>query len=321
MRNPVYEQALNRAGVKWEYVEEVLLEDINREKGLKNQARLIMPVDPELSERYEERKKAGDEFPAVVLWRPSPRSKYIPVDGNNRLDAYSRIHRLKATDAYVIDTEDVKVVDFLTWTFNNEVNGKRLTPEENMEHGVTLVRMHGYSVTDAARACQVKRWQLEHRVRLVKYKEILQANNVKPYKDLPEAVVDRLGTLLTAGEDLFVEAVKAAGSTAMDTEKVKELIADVKAARSHNEKLKVVESYTTTPEAELAKAETRNGTLRRPKPTSREQLESILRSTMRLMEAQVDDDVLRPIGRAQFNQVQAVANAVVGRLQSIFKLS
>ncbi len=57
MRNPIYEQALAKQGLEWHYEEKILLEDIDTAQGLRNQARLELPLDTDLVASYAEAKK------------------------------------------------------------------------------------------------------------------------------------------------------------------------------------------------------------------------------------------------------------------------
>src|ERR1700724_605455 len=150
MQCRIYEQALNKQGLAWRYEEKVLLKDIDLAKGLRNQARLECPSDESLIASYAEAKKNGDQFPPPVLWRPG-QGRWIPIDGNQRLAADAKLGCGK-TDAYIVDCKDEQVVDRLTWTFNNLVNGKRLSQEEALEHAVTFVRKYAMKAEVAAKA-------------------------------------------------------------------------------------------------------------------------------------------------------------------------
>lgn len=320
MRNPVYEQALNRAGVQWVYVEEIKLEDINLQRGLRNQARILSPLDDDLVERYRERAMAGDEFPPVVLWKPGPRVMYVPVDGNNRLAAYGKVHKKKSTDAYVLSTEDEKVVDFLTWTFNNEVNGKRLSAEEDLEHAITLVRKHGYTSEDVSKACRVKMWLLRQKIRALEVKETLQAHGQhKSYAEVTDTKLDKLHALSTAGEEVLMKAVEVVGKTAAGETETQELVKEVRAAKTVPAKMEVLENYGSRPEVKARQAETRNGSIKRPRPAPRDELQRLLRQIHQLLDCHVDE-ALTPVGTSDKRQCQLLANTIIKRLKQVYKV-
>lgn len=62
MKNPIYEQALNRFGIAWQYRDDVHEDQINVTRGKQLQARLE-PLDHNLIEEYANLLKDGSKPP------------------------------------------------------------------------------------------------------------------------------------------------------------------------------------------------------------------------------------------------------------------
>ncbi len=171
MKNSVFEQCLNNEGVNWEYKEKILIEQIDLVKSQNNQARLEEPIVNELVEQYTLlEQQEGYEFPAIVLWQPGPKSKYIIIDGNNRTHAKIKANKT-LTDAYLVISQDRKVIDRITWTFNNKVNGKRLTREECMIHAISYVRQYKITIAQAAKEWGVPAGSLQIKIKILDAKD------------------------------------------------------------------------------------------------------------------------------------------------------
>src|SRR5262249_2983206 len=148
---------------------------------------------------------------AVVLWRPG-KGRWIPVDGNNRLAAYVKNKR-KYTDAYVIENNDLQVIDRICWMFNNHVNGKRLSQEDCLEHAISYVLQYGYAVGKAAEEWGVPKWQVQRGQQVARLKDKIRSKDIKITQQLTDDKIHALSPLERAGEDLFIAAAKVVSST------------------------------------------------------------------------------------------------------------
>lgn len=110
MRILTYEQALNRQGVQWEYVEGIKLDDINHTRGKQMQARLE-PLDHNLIDEYMALLEDGSEPPPLLLWKPG-RGMYVPLDGNQRIEAMRQVAKKhqRPFSGYVVTTDDQMIV-------------------------------------------------------------------------------------------------------------------------------------------------------------------------------------------------------------------
>ena len=317
MRNPTYEQALANQGVKWEYVEKFDMAEIDYQKGLQNQARLEMPLDDDLVNAYALRMKDGDQFPPIVLWRPG-KGRWIPVDGNHNLAA-KRKNNWKRTDAYLLDTKDQQVADRLTWTFNNSVNGRRLTPAEAMEHALSFVRKYGLPLTEAAKEWGVNVHNLQRHVKTAEIRDILNKNNVRINPAMADHCLFALSPLQNLGEDVLVKAGKLVSNSGITSEVVKTLVDRVQAARDSTKKLKAIDDFAESEAVRIRRAVTKGGRLRQA-AGPRMQLLRHLSALQHLFEDYKERSALRPQGQAEYASTRDMAQDVVTRLVSLFGL-
>lgn len=316
MRNPTYEQAISKQGLEWEYKESILLEDIDREKGLRNQARLENPLDAELVDTYAEAKKAGHEFPPPVLWRPG-RGRWIPVDGNQRLAADVK-NKARFTDAYVVVCPDQQVIDRLTWTFNNLVNGKRLSQAETLEHAIAFVRKYGVEAKAAAKEWGLPLAALYAALKVREVSDVIDKHKVRRTPSLTDDKLRNLSPLLTVGEDILAKAAAAVSDGGSSVEQVKQLTKDVSRARTTADKVKVVEDFRQSEPFRLSRANTKGGTTT-PRILPRDRLLSAMRQVQRLLEDYPDKSALLPVGD-QYKAGRDIALDVTDGLTVLFGL-
>jgi hypothetical protein len=317
VKNSVYEQALTKQGVAFTYHESVDIADIDTARGLRNQARLVNPIEEELVEQYAAAYRDKMEFPPVVLWRPG-KGRFTPIDGNNRLAACAKAKK-KWHDAYVVECADRQVVDRLTWTFNNLVNGKRLSREECVEHAVSFVLKYGYPSKQAATEWGVPEWVVTRNVRTSQLRDTLRTHNVKVPANFPEEHINTLGPLKQVGEDLFVKAAKVAIDTGIGQKECEDLVKQVKGAKTSDAKVKVIDDYADSPIAKQRRAETKGGRVRVPQPLPRTQLARLLQLMQRLFEDYPAKEALRPPG-PEYKTAREVAADVADRLIVLFGL-
>ncbi len=260
MRSHSYEQALNKQGVTWKYLERLELDQIDLNKSLRNQARLDEPKAPELIESYKDLTKQGYEAPAVVVWRPG-RGKYILCDGNQRTHVKVELGE-KYTDAYYIENTDKKTIDRVTWVFNNLVNGRRLTRDECFQHALSYVREYGVPVNEAAKEWGLSARTLEDKIRVEKSKDSLRERNVRITPSLTDDHIRALQPIQQLGEDKFAEAASTIATSGVTLDETKDLVREVKSKKDNEAKIKVIEEFSTSPRVMERKAETKGGTVK-----------------------------------------------------------
>lgn len=319
MRNPTYEQALNNQGVKWDYLEKVALSEINETKSERNQARLQVPVDKDLIAEYAAHRRRGDQFPPLVAWRPKTgNSKYILIDGNQRTKAFHDAGD-KHADMYFVDTQDQLIIDRLTWGFNNLVNGRRLSPDEVLEHAISLVRKHGMPQKQAAEESGIHVKKLSTALRHLEIRETLQRHNIKGEAKLPDKTVEVIGFVQAAGEDVMVKVAQLAENTGAAYRDLEEVTTAVNKAKTHDDKIKVIEEATTSELFQRRRAESKGGSVKIKKPLPRDVFLRKLAEFERLING-YDVKALRPPGGEPFNKSRELAKEVIDQLIRLYGL-
>jgi len=318
MKNPTYEQALQKQGAPFTYLEAVADEAISAQKGLSNQARLEVPLDDALVEAYALALKAGDVFPPLVLARLG-RNRYYPLDGNQRLAAGRKIGK-KAWDAYVVESADPMVLDRIAWGFNDKVNGRRNSYEDCLAHAISYCRKHGVPAEAAAQEFGVPKWAVHREVRVAELREVLEKHRLKPAAALPADTLHKMGALATLGEDLFVEAAVAVAASGATGDDVVGLMRDVKAARTHAAKLGCIKKFAASEQTAQRRAETKGGTVKIRVPLPREKLARALKEVNRVLEGYPDRRALVPPGKAQLKELRQLATDVVRALINTYGL-
>lgn len=316
MRNPVYEQALTKQGVEFDYVEKLAIGEIDTLKGLRNQARLEMPIDKELVALYREAMKQKADFPPVVLWRPG-KGRWIPVDGNQRLAACGECGR-KWIDAYLLKTTDQMIADRITWSFNNHVNGKRITPEEALQHAVSFVRKYGMSQEAAAKEWGVSQHKIRSTIRVLTLREKLEEQEVKGLNRLDDEKLFKIAPLEKAGDDVLALGAAAVIENGLTHDQCNEIVKRVGEARTHDKKVEAIVEFTKSEPVLVRKAETKGGAVQ-AKPLPRHRLADLQKKLWRLLEDH-EPIALRPVGKESFKKAREEAQDIVARLVAIYGL-
>lgn len=259
----------------------------------------------------------GCEFPPVVLWRPG-RGRWIPVDGNQRLAALDKIGR-KTTDAYIVETSDAMVADRLTWSFNNLVNGKRLSQSEALAHAVTFVRKYDMSAKQAAKEWGLPGWMVSRALKVAEVGEVLDRNKVKRTPALTDDKLNRLAPLLSVGEDVLSKAAAAVGETGVGVDAVDGLVKEVRESRNHADKLQAVEKFAKSEAAQQARAETKGGRIQPRTPLPRDRFARQVDELLRLVEG-YDKAALRPPAGAAYKESREKVKDLVNRLIALYGL-
>ncbi len=316
-RNPIYESALDKQGLTWRYVENIPTEDIDEKKGLRNQARLELPLDEDYARSFIPLYKENPCLvTALVLTRPSAKAKWTPVDGNHRLKGAKEAKRTHV-DAYVFEATDQLVVDRVTWSFNNMVNGKRLTNEECRQHAITFVRKYGASPKEAAEHWGINYATLKGLLSVEKVKDILNEAKID-HRHVAGQTLDSLSPLLNLGEDVLCKATKIVATNGLGIKQAQEIVTKVKAARTHEAKLQVIEDFAKLPETIATKAETRGGRIQRPKKLPRDVLEELIVNGNIFLE-KWEDDALRP-PQFKMRKAREAVTDYVNRLIRVYGL-
>jgi hypothetical protein len=124
--------------VNYTLLHEVPTDQFDIDKSLANQAR-FEPLDEETVDTYREAVERGDEFPAVVAYRPGRAlgAKLVIIDGNHRLVAHDRAG--KPINVYEVErTTKGNTIALMTYAFNTK-HGRPTSEEERVSHAIYLI--------------------------------------------------------------------------------------------------------------------------------------------------------------------------------------
>lgn len=234
MRDSTVEKHLDDRLVKWRYVENVPLSQVDERNSLRNQAR-FEPLHEDVVARYTEAMERGDEFPALVGAQKKD-GDYILTDGNHRYQAKKR-SKAESVDIYVV-TGSPEVLQLLTFEANAR-HGMPPSIDERMRHAIYLID-NGASHESAAASTGLQKsqvtsaWASERADRRARSLGVTRG-----WAKLTKSQRERLAGISTdAG---FVEATKLVVDTRMSTLDTQRLANAMKPLRSDKAQIEAVE--------------------------------------------------------------------------------
>lgn len=320
MKHAIYEQALTKCGVEFEYVEQIPADEINHTRGRQMQARL-QPLDHDLIDSYAVMIAEGFTPPPLLLWKHG-KSLPVPLDGNQRIAANQQVpakKRLKHFSAYVVKTDDLMVVDRLCWSFNNMVNGRRLSYEECLEHALTFVRKYGQTITAAAKEWGVKEWELQKRVTDAEMTELAESAGIKLPASLDKKVLAIISQIRKFGDDVVLRTMKAVAENGTSQTEAEELVRSISRAKSLETKMEAINSFINQDSTKQRRAETQNGRSI-PIKLPRHQLQQLLDRVEEVLDRYKDKKAFAPVGKEDWQRYSDAARKIANHLISIYGL-
>lgn len=232
MKDDKTEAWLTKRHVTFTYVEDFPLADIDMAASLANQARISNPLDPETVERYKSDYAMGDDFPAVLLRKPSARSKkMVLLGGNHRVTAALQAGRAHHS-AYIIDCEP-ELVPLLTYE-DNRRHGMPPSRHERIRQGVHLVEL-GWTGKDAAVAVGVTQAEISNQRSVDKATRRAITLKVRQFPSLAQGA--KLALAQVRSDPVFARAATLAASALLSVNEVKSMVASINSASSDEDAL------------------------------------------------------------------------------------
>lgn len=231
-RRAEIEAWLDERRVKWEFIDQLPVDQIDRIASLGNQARLD-PLSEEVVDRYAADMERGDLFPPIVVRRSGKR--LILIGGNHRTAAAERTQRA-ALPAYVIDVEPEMAVR-LTYE-DNRRHGLPPSEEERIYQAVHLVN-NGYTQTAAADTVGVSAKKLAQAIGAARADRRAAEHRIKGWERIPKSVRWRIDQLRS--DPVFAAAAQLVCDTNMATSDSFVLITKLNNTRSEADALTVID--------------------------------------------------------------------------------
>jgi hypothetical protein len=237
MRDKAVEQALMRLGVEFEYRESIPWQRFNLRASRENQARLGDVLNQQEVERYEQSMRAGYELPAVVC-HEAP-GGFVLNDGNHRQAAAERVGR-EETDAYVLQTQDVRLLSLVTRCLNALIGGYTPNATQRLRGAVEYLAIYPETpLASLATLFGVSQRAIGEYDREQRVLRTLGGAKVRHIDRLSRPVLQELHTLADH-EPVMVEAAKVIATYGLRGERAGGFLRDVKAKKSDDARKKAV---------------------------------------------------------------------------------
>lgn len=234
------EDWLEEKGVSYEFVPDLPLASIDRERSLHNQARLGEALNPQFVEEYREAMRRGDRFPALVVARSSAKGPAVNIDGNHRFEAATEEGHT-AFGAYVVQLRSNSSLFKDMAEEANTRHGKPTSTEERVQQSLRKIRS-GSSIEKAAADVNVPLSVVRTAWDRARVDERAASVGVKQsdWDTLVASVKLRLQALYT--DEVFKAASRLAVSARLTTAEVDEVVSTVNSTRSTEKQLAAVRS-------------------------------------------------------------------------------
>lgn len=219
---------LESKGVQWTFVPDVPIEDFDKDRSLRNQARITQVLNDERVETYKEAMERGDRFPAVVAYLVDGR--YVLIDGNHRLEAAEQANKPLSVYAIASDTDPTTII-----AMTYEANAKHGLPnsvEDRQLHAVFLLRSGATSQENAAAALNLSKAQVSKAWAKAKADERAHEAGLieRQWIGLPVAARLRLGAIRT--DEGFNAMADLAIKANLTTDEIDRHVVDINRSRS-----------------------------------------------------------------------------------------
>lgn len=260
-QRPDIEEYLTKRGVEWEFVSELSPARFDKERSLKNQARLGAPLNAGTVKRYSDAVENGDRFPPVLAHED--RGKLLILDGNHRLAAHADAG--VPLDAYVCQASPQTLM-LLTYEANTK-HGLPSSEEDRIHHALFLMDS-GLSEKEAATRLSLQRSSLrkakaqQDSNRRADDAGILRAR----WEAVPASSRNRLAMILT--DEGFKAAVELTLDAALTSEEVSHIVSNLNEVRSGQRQADMVKKVRDGMAARIADVALSGGANRKGKRVS-----------------------------------------------------
>lgn len=315
-RQDIEDELNNTYKVQWTFRKNVPLTEFDEAKSLRNQARF--ESDETTVATYAEAIKRGDNFPAVLAYRPgrTASGKLVIIDGNHRLLGRKQAGK-KDIDVYEIDRKtERQTIASMTFSFNAR-HGRPISEPEKIHHGLFLVANH-VSIEDAAHTVNLQvsilRREVTKEAADIRAKEA--GVDPREWEMLSPSMRSRLKTVST--DEGLAGAVHLIIGAKLTFDEVKQLIGDLNTSKSWTKQRGIIKAYT---EQYIERIQANaGGTLssnnKAKGQTPRQRLGVLFGQVNTLPDPSV---FVRAYGQAERDDVVTAAEAAIERLSALVK--
>lgn len=228
------EKLMTSVGLTWS-VARVKLSDIDWDDSKSNGARLHDPLNDELAKDYSLAMERGEHFPMIVLLKRKGR-KYLILGGNHRACAV-KMCRTDDVECYVVETEDVQIIDILPRALNR-THGLRQDRSELLINAIYAVEKYGWGVRQADEFFGLPEGAVSHEMRARTVKATLQGKGIRAEK-IPKTTLLALSPL-ESNENVLLAAARIVSGTGMVGSDVRDFVKCIKKNRTEASQMSVI---------------------------------------------------------------------------------
>lgn len=309
MKHSVLEAWLASRGYPFRYVESVAIDAILVDDAAKENIRLGVPLNEERVMTYAIELENGAHFPAIVLW-PAKAGHYVVANGLHRLEAFKLHGKLKAIDAYVIESSDPVVLEVLRRTVN-VMEGEALPMEQRIEHALRLIELQ-HSIADAARLEAVPANRLAQAVALSKVRPRLARAGVN-VRDLCLSGPTLASMNSIPRDRHLAAAVRLAHEARLSSDEIKLLVREIRAASDDTVADETLVAWHERHADTIARAQ--KGTIRPPGSPIR-RLDSLFAQSARLLAGGVAEKGIALLSGRELTAMIARVKKMIAELQT-----
>lgn len=310
MRDPAAEALFERLGVKYEYRRDVEIALIDRDRSLRNQARVIDTLNNDVVESYALAMLEGAVFPALVAF-PLPTGTYVLAGGNHRTAA-AILADITLVDLYVLDVRDGALQRLITTTLNESV-GHGIARPEKIELAIDWMERYGRTARSAAAEYHIPEAKFTDELRARAAQKRLLAAGV-PAGSLNKSHAERL---VTIPNDIVLRAAAALQiEVKLPDKELGRFVKEIRAFRTEGEQLGVVRQWREREDLKIRKTEVRRG---RPSPSVRHRGDIFrgLKTVGRVLEQAVSLGATGLTGEHDYDEALKLARDLVARLEAL----
>ena len=307
-----YEAWFRANGINYRYLPDVQLSRIDKQAGLRNQARLTEVLDDDLVLRYSLAMEAGAQFPPLTVHDTGVR--FVPIDGNHTLAACDLAGRT-SHDVYIVDEADSYTIAWMTRLMNSAVGGKTPSPEENLRQAVQLVMQFNKSAVEIATRAHLKPRLVEQAVRRQRAADRIESLGLST-KKMPASVID--DTPAIKQDRPLVEALKLRESVRLPHGLWQELVRNINAkSNSEQAMVQAVADFAQDPRVKQSRVESASGRVR-PSVQVRNGFTTRLTSLAKFVNEHPTPEALQLTSRLYLDETMTVWRGLNKSMEEVF---
>lgn len=237
--DPVLESHLVSYGVKWTR-KDIKLEQMDRDKSLKNMGRVGDPIKEEIVAEYGCAMIDGASFPAIAVYFDSKTKKYVVVSGNHRTEAAKECGEKIMGQCYVLESDD-QTIEVIARSANGWV-GLRENREARVQQALQMIEKFNMSVQEAAKINGLKASGLSDARKGEEIRNKLLSLGVEKAERLSRSLLGKLSAI-SSNDNVLYQAGQFIANTKINYEEVPKFVTEVRSGKTEAQQIGVISQW------------------------------------------------------------------------------